>query len=100
MSLWFTTTTRGYLLRLLVAPGARRTEVMGCHGDRLKVRVAAAPEKGAANHELISFLARSLNLPKSAFHLSGTQSRNKVVEIHDLSPDLASRLERLLPFSL
>jgi hypothetical protein len=83
----------------MVSPGARRTEVVGLHGDRLKVRVAAAPEKGAANRELIAFLARTLNLPKNAFRLLGAQSRSKVVEIHDLSPDLPIRLEGLLTAS-
>ena len=87
------------MLRLTVSPGARRTEVVGLHGDRLKVRLAAAPEKGAANRELIAFLARALNLPKNAFRLLGAQSRSKVVEIHDLSPDLAVRLEGLLAAS-
>ncbi len=99
MSTWFTPTGQGYLLRLQVAPGARRTEVVGLHGDRLKVRIAAAPEKGAANQELISFLARALNLPKSTFRLHGAASRSKMVEIHDLSPDLESRLEGLLAAS-
>ncbi len=83
-------------MRLLVTPGARRTEVVGPHGDRLKIRLAAAPEKGAANRELINFLARALNLPKDAVRLLGTQSRSKVVEIRDRSPDLAARLESLL----
>jgi uncharacterized protein (TIGR00251 family) len=87
------------VLRLTVSPGARRTEVVGLHGDRLKVRLAAAPEKGAANRELIAFLARALNLPKNAFRLLGAQSRRKVVEIHALSPDLAIRLEGLLTTS-
>ncbi len=87
------------MLRLTVSPGARRTEVVGLHGDRLKVRLAAAPEKGAANRELIAFLARALNLPKNAFRLLGAQSRSKVVEIHDPSPDLTMRLQRLLTTS-
>jgi len=99
MSAWFTPTCQGYMLRLLVSPGARRTEVVGLHGDRLKVRLAAAPEKGAANRELIAFLARALNLHKNAFRLLGAQSRSKLVEIHDLSPDLAVRLAGLLPAS-
>ena len=94
---FYTPTGQGYLLRLTVSPGARRTEVMGLHGDRLKVRVAAAPEKGAANQELIAFLARALNLPKSAFRLLGAASRSKMVEVLDSSPDLAARLEALLP---
>ncbi len=99
MTSWFSTTHHGYLLRLTVSPGARRTEVMGLHGDRLKVRVAAAPEKGAANQELITFLARTLNLPKNAFHLLGASSRSKVVEVRAPFPDLEARLAALLPAS-
>ena len=97
---FFSPTSQGYLLRLTVSPGARRTEVVGLYGDRLKLRVAAAPEKGAANQELIAFLARALNLPKNAFRLLGAASRSKTVEIHDCSPDLGARLEGLLSASL
>jgi uncharacterized protein (TIGR00251 family) len=93
---FFSPTSQGYVLRLTISPGARRTEVVGLYGDRLKMRVAAAPEKGAANQELIAFLARALHLPKDAFRLLGSQSRSKVVEIHDPSPDLADRLRGLL----
>ncbi len=85
-------------MRLLVVPGASRTEVVGLQGDRLKVRVAAAPEKGAANKKLLDFLAKILGVPKKAVHLtSGAQSREKVVEIENRSQDLALRLEKLLP---
>jgi uncharacterized protein (TIGR00251 family) len=77
---FFLPTGQGYLLRLTVVPGAQRTQVVGLYGDRLKVRLAAPPEKGSANRELIDFLARSLNLPKSSFKLTvGAQSRSKVV---------------------
>ncbi len=93
---FFSPTSQGYLLRLMVSPGARRTEVVGLHGDRLKVRVAAAPEKGAANQDLIAFLARNLNLPRTAFRLLGSASRSKMVEITDSSQDLEARLEGLL----
>ena len=93
-------TAQGYLLRLTVVPGAQRTQVVGLHGDRLKVRLAAPPEHGAANRELIDFLARSLNLPKSSFQLTaGASSRSKVVAVHDLSPDLGYRLSLLAPAS-
>ncbi len=96
---YYSPTSQGYLLRLTVSPGARRTEVVGLHGDRLKMRVAAAPEKGAANQELIDFLARALNLPKSSFRLLGASSRSKMVEVRDPSPDLEARLAALLPVS-
>ena len=100
MSPFFQPTSQGYLLRLTVVPGAQRTQVVGLHGDRLKVRLAAPPEKGAANRELIDFLARSLNLPKSSLKLTqGVQSRSKVVAVYDLSPDLSERLGGLAPAS-
>lgn len=100
MSPFFHPTGQGYLLRLTVVPGAQRTQVVGLYGDRLKLRLAAPPEKGLANRELIDFLARALDLPKSSFKLTqGAQSRSKVVEVCDLSPDLAQRLGRLVPES-
>lgn len=93
-------TAQGYLLRLTVVPGAQRTQVVGLYGDRLKIRLAAPPEKGSANRELIDFLARSLNLPKSSFRLTtGAQSRSKVVAVDDRSPDLRDRLSLLVPAS-
>jgi uncharacterized protein (TIGR00251 family) len=100
VSSFFFPTSQGYLLRLTVVPGAQRTQVVGLHGDRLKVRLAAPPEKGLANRELIDFLARSLKLPKSSLKLTmGAQSRAKVVAVNDLSPDLSERLGRLVPDS-
>jgi len=98
MAPFYQPTGQGYLLRLTVVPGAQRTQVVGLYGDRLKVRLAAPPEKGSANRELIDFLARSLNLPKSSFKLTaGAQSRSKVVAVSNLSPDLSDRLGRLVP---
>jgi uncharacterized protein (TIGR00251 family) len=100
MSPFFLPTCQGYILRLTVVPGAQRTQVVGLHGDRLKVRLAAPPEKGAANRELIAFLARALDLPKSSLKLTlGAQSRAKVVAVYDLSPEVRERLGRLLPDS-
>jgi uncharacterized protein (TIGR00251 family) len=87
----------GYLLKIHVVPGASRTGAAGLHGDRLKVKVAAVPEKGRANEELLDFLARALKVPRRALKLaSGAASRAKVVAVHDLNPDLKNRLEALL----
>ncbi|MFO1209406.1 MAG: DUF167 domain-containing protein [Amaricoccus sp.] len=44
----------------------------------LKVRVSAPPVEGAANAELVAFLARSLGLPRSAVTLvAGEKARVK-----------------------
>ena len=97
MADFFLPTCQGYLLKIHAVPGARQTAVAGLHGDRLKVKVASPPEKGRANEELLAFLARSLKVPLKAVQLtSGATSRAKVVAVHDLSPDLRSRLEALV----
>ena len=97
MADFYNPTCQGYLLKLHVVPGSRKTAVAGLHGDRLKVKVAAPPEKGRANEELLEFLARSLQVPRKVVHLaSGAASRAKVVAVNDLSPDLRSRLAGLL----
>jgi uncharacterized protein (TIGR00251 family) len=98
MSEFFQATCQGFVLRLTVTPGARRTEVVGLHGDRLKVRLAAPAEKGAANRELIAFLARELKIPKESIKLTlGARSRAKVVAVLGLDPDLRLRLQNLIP---
>jgi uncharacterized protein (TIGR00251 family) len=96
MADFFQATCQGYILLVHVVPGASRTEVAGLHGDRLKIKVAAPPEKGAANEALLAFLAKRLGLPKKTLHLSaGATSRAKTVAIQDLSPELRERLRSL-----
>ncbi len=57
-------TQNGVRLNVKITPGSSRTKILGPHGDCLKIAVAAPPEKGKANHALIEFLAKTLNLPK------------------------------------
>ena len=73
-------------IRIRVSPGARRTEVIGRHGDGWRVRVAAPPERGRANEALIEHLAIRLGVPKSAVRVvAGPASRDKLVEIDGLT---------------
>jgi hypothetical protein len=52
------------------------------HGDAVKVRLAAPPVDGAANEELIRFVAERLGVPRSAVRIAaGATSRRKVVEV-------------------
>ena len=46
----------GIELALKVVPGASRPGIVGVLGDRLKVRVAAPPERGKANREVVALL--------------------------------------------
>jgi uncharacterized protein (TIGR00251 family) len=65
-----------------VQPGARRTEVVGRHGDALKVRVTAPPVGGRANQAVIALLAAALAIPPSSVQVAaGTSSRRKRLRI-------------------
>lgn len=80
-------------LALRIAPGARRTEVVGRHGDRWKVRVAAPPERGRANEALLRYLAETLGVDGGRLRIvAGAASRDKVVQVVGLTADEADRL--------
>lgn len=74
----------GLQLAAWVVPGASRTEVVGLHGESLKIRVAAAASGGQANAAVIAFLRRRLGCPVTI--TTGKTSRNK--QIHIESSDL------------
>lgn len=70
-------------LVLYVQPGAKRTEVIGLHGDVLKIRLAAPPIEGRANEALLRFIAGSFNVPLRNVELKqGALSRHKVVLVN------------------
>jgi uncharacterized protein (TIGR00251 family) len=70
------------VLELHVQPGARRTEVAGLHGERLKVRVAARAVEGEANAALVEFLAERLQAAKRDVEIeAGLGSRAKRVSV-------------------
>ncbi len=72
------------LLPVKVVPGASKTRCMGVLDDRLKIAVAAPPEKGKANAQLIAFLAKKLSLRKKDITVErGHSSPLKLVRIND-----------------
>jgi uncharacterized protein len=75
-------------LRLRVVPGTSKNPgVVGRYGTAWKVRVAAPPERGAANRAVLELLARTLGVPQAAVRLvSGQASRDKMVEVAGLGP--------------
>ena len=74
----FTEGDGGVFVRVHVQPRASRSEVVGLHGDALKVRLRAPPVDGAANDELLRFMAESLGIRREKVTLvSGATSRAK-----------------------
>ena len=86
---WLVAAGAGGTLRLHIQPGAKRTEVVGLHGEALKIRLAAPPVDGKANVCLIAFLADRLGVAKASVSLlSGDTSRAKRVHVSGVEPSV------------
>jgi len=70
-------------LAVKVIPGSAKTEFREIMADdTYKIAIAAAPEKGKANTELIKFLAKELKVLKSRLIIiSGAGERTKLVKV-------------------
>ena len=80
-------------LRVRVVAGAHRSEVVGRLGEAWKLRVAAPPERGRANGEMVALLARTLRVPRTAVRVTrGHTTGEKLVEVEDLTRDEAEAL--------
>jgi uncharacterized protein (TIGR00251 family) len=97
MNGWLHSDGDGVILDLHIQPGAKKTEVVGLHGDALKIRLAAPPVDGKANAALVAFIAAKVSVGKTAVEvISGLTSRAKRVRIHG-NPDERHVAEVLLP---
>lgn len=82
---------RDVLLRVKVVPGASRTRVLGRHGDRIRIAVAAPPEKGKANSALLEFLAPCCGLRARDLAVeAGATAPQKTIRLHGISPQAVS----------
>lgn len=69
-----------------VQPRAARSEIVGVHGDALKVRLTSPPVDGAANEALVKFLADTFAVGRRAVRIvAGEHSRSKIVEIEGIT---------------
>ncbi len=70
-------------LRVKVIPRSAKSEIVGELEDgTLKVKIAAAPEKGKANEALCTLLAEHYGVPKSGVViLSGHGSPRKLIRL-------------------
>jgi uncharacterized protein (TIGR00251 family) len=70
-------------LAVKVIPGSSKTEFREMMADdTYKIAIAAAPEKGKANIELIKYLAKELHVSKTRIKIiSGAGERTKLIKI-------------------
>ncbi len=73
----------GQVIKVKVIPKSPRTEIVGTMDDgTIKIRVAATPEKGKANAELIAFLAKHYGVARSQIVIiTGETSHTKQIRI-------------------
>ncbi len=85
-------------LAIHAQPAAKRTAIVGIHGDKLKVCLASPPVDGKANSVLIKFFAKLLRIPKGSIELArGETSREKTLAVSRLSSEeLLERLKECL----
>lgn len=81
------------LIDVIIQPKASRNEIVGMHGDALKIKLTAPPVDGKANAALIAFLAKKLGVPKSTVTIvRGKTSRIKTVAINGLTEASAKQI--------
>lgn len=82
------------VLSVHVTPKGSRNTITGWREDVLYVKITAPPVEGAANANLVKFLAKMLGLRRQDITLiSGTKSREKKLLISGLTlQDIRDRL--------
>ena len=79
---WFKENKNGLTLNVYVVPRSSRSEIVGVYNDYLKIKLKSPPVDGAANEELVRFLAEKLKLSKSKIEIiSGHKQKRKVVSV-------------------
>ena len=70
-----------------VVPKAPKNEVVGKHGDALKVHLTSATVGGTANDNLINFMAEKLSVNREKVEIAaGLNSAEKMVIVVGVSP--------------
>lgn len=79
-----------------VKPGASRTRVGGCFGERLVVAVRARAVDGKATEAALAAIAEAVGVKRVDITLiAGASARDKVVQIDGDVPVLRTAIERL-----
>jgi len=70
-----------------IVPQSAENEVVGKHGDALKIRLKAKSASGIANDDLIEFLAEQLQIEQKNIEIAaGQSSPEKMVVVVGLTP--------------
>ena len=80
----FTEKDDALIFTVKVVPRASKSEIAGEYDGALKMRIALPPVDGAANAELIKFLAKIFDVTKREVEIiSGETSKTKQVKVRN-----------------
>ncbi len=78
-----------------VVPKSKKNEVVGKHGDALKINLISKGAGGTANEMLLNFLAEKLNIDRAKVEIAaGQSSTEKMIVVVGLTPHVVE--DRLL----
>ncbi|MGS0673528.1 DUF167 family protein YggU [Shewanella sp. 0m-4] len=70
------------LLQLYIQPKASRDQIVGLHGEEIKIAITAPPVDGKANAHLTKYLSKAFKVPKGDIAIvKGQMGRHKQVKI-------------------
>lgn len=70
------------LLQLYIQPKASRDQIVGLHGEEIKIAITAPPVDGKANAHLTKYLSKAFKVPKGDIDIiKGQMGRHKQVRI-------------------
>lgn len=70
------------IMRLYIQPKASRDQIVGLHGDELKVAITAPPVDGKANTHLTKYLAKQFKVAKGNIAIEkGELGRHKQLRV-------------------
>ncbi|MEI8081804.1 MAG: DUF167 domain-containing protein [Actinomycetes bacterium] len=89
---WLTERDGTVRLRVVVVPGAARSQIVGPHDGSLRIRIAQRAVDGAANRALVALLSKTLRTAKSTIEIErGLNSKHKTVSIAGYQLEAARR---------
>jgi len=75
--MWFKVQDQQVKLQVIAKPHAKKTALLKVNEKWLYIAIHAKPYKGEANKELILFLSKLFDVPKSQITLKGENSKHK-----------------------
>jgi uncharacterized protein (TIGR00251 family) len=99
--MWIQETPEGVILKVIVQPRGSGNQIIGLHGDALKIRLTAPPVEGAANRMCIEFLAKSLKVRKTDVEIiRGQSTRTKKMLVRSATRKQIESLLKARSFKL